>query len=77
MGVGEICGFRLIEDREGEIELGGVLREVAVVFVDVIGSMRPLTKMTRQIVSPASIPASRPPSMTCVAARRARPGPVG
>jgi acetolactate synthase I/II/III large subunit len=43
-------------------------------IVDVIGSMRPLTKMARQIVSPASIPAIVRDSFRV--AMEERPGPV-
>src|ERR1700758_857270 len=43
-------------------------------IVDVIGSMRPLTKMTRQIVSPASIPAIVRDAFRV--ASEERPGPV-
>src|SRR5271165_2283859 len=42
-------------------------------IVDVIGSMRPLTKMARQIVSPASIPAIVRDSFRV--AMEERPGP--
>jgi acetolactate synthase I/II/III large subunit len=43
-------------------------------IVDVIGSMRPLTKMARQIVSPASVPAIVRDSFRV--AMEERPGPV-
>src|SRR5262245_17070827 len=43
-------------------------------IVDVIGSMRPLTKMTRQIVSPASIPSLVRDAFRV--AMEERPGPV-
>lgn len=43
-------------------------------IVDVVGSMKPLTKMTRQIVSPASIPAMVRDAFRV--AMEERPGPV-
>ena len=43
-------------------------------IVDVVASMRPLTKMTRQIVSPASIPATVRDAFRV--AMEERPGPV-
>ena len=46
-------------------------------IVDVVASMKPLTKMARQIVSPRSIPTARARCVPRGAGRAARPGAAG
>ena len=50
-------------------------RQARFQIVDIVGAMRPLTKMTRQIVSAASIPAMRARCLPRRCRRAARAGP--